>query len=115
MLLQTCALELGMDIGDLNCTLHLGFPGTFSSYWQQVGRAGRSGDASLSIMICYESPLEQYLCRNPSILFETLPEAVTISVQNVFILRSHLLCAAKEKHLKVLKAMYDATCLDLLI
>jgi DEAD/DEAH box helicase domain-containing protein len=46
----TCALELGVDIGALDVTLHMGFPGSYSSLWQQAGRAGRSGNQSTALV-----------------------------------------------------------------
>ncbi|CAN0581456.1 unnamed protein product, partial [Ectocarpus sp. 12 AP-2014] len=49
----TCALELGVDIGELDVTLHLGFPGSVSSLRQQAGRAGRGGKDSLAIMVLF--------------------------------------------------------------
>jgi DEAD/DEAH box helicase domain-containing protein len=92
----TCALELGVDIGDLDCTLHLGFPRSFSSLWQQAGRAGRSGRPSLSILVCHDSPVDQFFTRNPLVLFSTPSEPATLNPDNIYILRGHLLCAAKE-------------------
>lgn len=95
----TCALELGVDIGNLDVSLHMGFPGSHSSLWQQMGRAGRSGGSSLSIIVCFDSPVDQYFARNPKELWEMSAENAVINVDNQFILRSHLICAAKEEPL----------------
>jgi ATP-dependent helicase YprA (DUF1998 family) len=91
----TCALELGVDVGSLDVTLHLGHPGTISSFWQQAGRAGRSGREATSILICFDSPVDQFYARNPSILFSLPPEGAIV-YDNCHILRSHLISAAKE-------------------
>ena len=77
-------------------TLHLGFPRSFSSLWQQAGRAGRSGRSALSILICHDSPVDQFFVRNPSILLRSPPESATLNPDNMHVLRGHLLCAAKE-------------------
>ena len=62
----TNALELGIDLGRLDCTLHLGFPGTIASLWQQAGRAGRREQMALSIMVAFDSPLDQYFIADPA-------------------------------------------------
>ncbi|MFZ0389381.1 MAG: DEAD/DEAH box helicase, partial [Calditrichia bacterium] len=47
---STNALELGIDIGQLDVSILAGYPGTISSVWQQAGRAGRRNRTSVTIM-----------------------------------------------------------------
>lgn len=105
----TCALELGIDVGSLDSTLHMGFPGSISSLWQQAGRAGRSGRAALSIMICFDCPLDQYFARNPTALLQAPPEGAALNENNMHVLRSHLHCAAKEVPLNTCFSHSDIT------
>ena len=92
----TCALELGVDIGSLDCTILLGYPGSISSMWQQAGRSGRSARDALTFMILFNSPVEQYIARNPDYLFNSLIECATLNPANSIVMRSHALCAAGE-------------------
>jgi len=93
----TCALELGVDVGSLDITLQLGFPGSFSSLWQQAGRAGRSGRPSLSILVFWDGPVDQYFARQPDKLLRSPAEAVILGIDNPHVIRGHLLCAAHEE------------------
>ena len=80
----------------LDATLHMGFPRSFSSLWQQMGRCGRGGRPSISIFICFDSPVDQFFARSPTVLFHSSPEAVAVNPDNDHILRAHLLCACSE-------------------
>lgn len=62
----TNALELGINIGSLGAVIISGYPGTMISTWQQSGRAGRSNQKSLAILIAFENQLDQYFMNNPS-------------------------------------------------
>ena len=92
----TNALELGIDIGDLDATVLNGYPGTIASAWQQAGRSGRRGERSLSILIASDNPLDQYLMRHPDAFFGKAQEHALISPDNPYVLGPHLLCAAYE-------------------
>ncbi len=92
----TNALELGIDIGGLGASVVMGYPGSLASLWQQFGRAGRTREASLSVLIASSNPLDQYVATHPDMVFEQAPESALIDPDNLFILGSHLKCAAFE-------------------
>jgi DEAD/DEAH box helicase domain-containing protein len=92
----TNALELGIDVGDLDATLLVGYPGTIASTWQQAGRAGRGRREALSILIGQDGPLDQYFMRHPEELFGRPHEHALIDPGNPYILEDHLMCAAFE-------------------
>ncbi|DAZ95013.1 TPA: hypothetical protein N0F65_003639 [Lagenidium giganteum] len=95
--IATNALELGIDVGDLDCTMHLGLPTSVASLWQQAGRAGRKHDQlSLAVIVCFDSPLDQHFARHTDTLFTLEAEAATLNPFNRKVLRQQLLCAARE-------------------
>eukprot|EP00602_Paraphysomonas_sp_CaronLab_P011722 CAMPEP_0185040162 /NCGR_PEP_ID=MMETSP1103-20130426/37910_1 /TAXON_ID=36769 /ORGANISM="Paraphysomonas bandaiensis, Strain Caron Lab Isolate" /LENGTH=977 /DNA_ID=CAMNT_0027579351 /DNA_START=919 /DNA_END=3852 /DNA_ORIENTATION=+ len=96
----TCALELGIDIGNLDVTLHLGVPDTHNAMMQQAGRCGRSktfsSQVATSILVCFDSPVDQYYTRHPEALFSRSTERLALDPNNRYVLHSHILCASKE-------------------
>jgi DEAD/DEAH box helicase domain-containing protein len=92
----TNALELGIDIGDLEATVLTGYPGSMASAWQQAGRSGRGRGGALSFLIALNNPLDQYFMRHPDYFFEKSVENALVNAANPYILRAHLLCAAWE-------------------
>jgi DEAD/DEAH box helicase domain-containing protein len=95
-LTTTSALELGIDVGHLDATMLVGYPGTIASMWQQAGRAGRGTADSLTIMIALDNPLDQYFVRHPQDLFGRSHEAARCDPSNPYVLSQHLPCAAYE-------------------
>ncbi|MCL2281617.1 MAG: DEAD/DEAH box helicase [Dehalococcoidia bacterium] len=102
----TNAMELGIDIGDLDATVLTGYPGTISSTWQQAGRSGRRDTRSFSFLIGLDNPLDQYLMRQPHFFFEHNFENALVNPANHYILCAHLLCAAWELALTPQDAQY---------
>ncbi|MDN3016750.1 DEAD/DEAH box helicase [Paenibacillus sp. BSR1-1] len=98
---STNALELGVDIGQLQVCIMTGYPGTISSAWQQAGRAGRRHGEALVIMVASSSPLDQYIIQNPDYFFNKSPETARINPDNLIILIDHMKCAAYELPFKV--------------
>ena len=92
----TNALELGIDIGELDAAIITGYPGSIASIWQQAGRAGRRAGLSVAILIASNSPLDQYICNHPRYLFGKSPEHALTNPDNLRIMVKHLLCAAYE-------------------
>ncbi|HLK15598.1 MAG TPA: DEAD/DEAH box helicase, partial [Fimbriimonadaceae bacterium] len=95
----TNAMELGVDIGGLDAVVLNGYPGTVSSFRQQLGRAGRGARNGLGIMVAHPDPLEQYIVKHPGEILDREPEAVALNPQNAQILAKQLACAAYERPL----------------
>ncbi len=93
---STNALELGIDIGNLEACIICGYPGTIASTWQQAGRAGRRNSVSAAFLIANSSPLDQYIVNNPDYFFGKNPENGLINPDNLVILYNHMKCAAFE-------------------
>lgn len=92
----TNALELGVDIGSLDLTLLVQYPGTIASTWQQAGRSGRRNEPSLSILLAGNDPVDQYLLRHPDYFFAQTPEHAVVDAANPYVLAKHLKPAAYE-------------------
>src|SRR5690606_12950576 len=92
----TNALELGIDIGDLEAVVCAGYPGSVAGTWQRFGRAGRRGTESIALLVCSSGAVDQYLAREPGYLLDGGAEEARIEPENVEILIQHLKCALFE-------------------
>ncbi len=92
----TNALELGVDIGALDVSILVGYPGTIASTIQQIGRSGRKSQDSLAVLIATADPIDQFLARNPDYLLSLHPENALVDPDHLLILLNHLQCAAFE-------------------
>ncbi len=92
----TNALELGIDVGGLDAAVLATFPGTVSSYRQQTGRAGRSSDESLAVLVAGQDALDQWFMNHPADLFARPSEAAVVNPANPNVLAAHMGCAAYE-------------------
>jgi DEAD/DEAH box helicase domain-containing protein len=93
--ITTDALELGIDIGELDAAVVVTFPGTVASLRQMWGRAGRRG-RGLAVYVAGDDALDQFFCRHPEDFLDRPVEAAILDHENASIFRSHLLCAAHE-------------------
>ncbi len=94
--ISTSALELGIDIGNLDLCILVGYPGSIMATLQRGGRVGRAMRKSATILIAQEDALDQHFMRNPEDFFRRRPESAVLNPENSTIMGSHLLCAAAE-------------------
>ncbi|MDC0255359.1 DEAD/DEAH box helicase [Bacteriovoracales bacterium] len=99
-IITTNALELGIDIGDLQLAILCGHPGTVASFWQQAGRVGRKGKRATIIFIGRNSPVDQYLVNNPEFITDAPIERAWLNADNPYIFLQHLPCMAQEYPLR---------------
>lgn len=93
---STSALELGINVGELDATLLMGYPGQRQSFWQRIGRAGRGDERALSVLVADYSTLDQYVVDDPSYLLDGEIEDAVVDTGNDRVFAHHLLCAADE-------------------
>ncbi|KRG71204.1 helicase [Pseudoxanthomonas dokdonensis] len=95
-IVSTSALELGVDIGSLDCVVLNGYPGSISATWQRFGRAGRRQQAALGVLVASSQPLDQYIVRHPEFFADSPPEHARIAPDQPMILLDHIRCSAFE-------------------
>jgi DEAD/DEAH box helicase domain-containing protein len=91
----TDALELGIDVGLLDCSIAVGFPGTVASLRQQWGRAGRRGEG-LALYVPSADGLDRFFARHPEALLRRAVEAAVLDPESPQIRVGHLRAAAHE-------------------
>ncbi|MCB0072092.1 MAG: DEAD/DEAH box helicase [Caldilineaceae bacterium] len=92
----TNALELGIDIGRLQAAVLCGYPGSIAGTWQQIGRAGRTTEAALAVLVATGGVLDQYVAQHPEFIFDQSPEHARINPDNLMLLVDQIRCAAFE-------------------
>lgn len=92
----TNALELGIDIGELDAVICAGYPGSIAGTWQRFGRAGRRAGTSIAVLVASSAALDQYLARHPDYVLDAAAESARIDPHNTEIVVQHLKCAAFE-------------------
>lgn len=94
--ISTSALELGIDVGDLDLCILVGYPGSIMATWQRGGRVGRAFRTSAIVLIAQEDALDQHFMRQPEDFFSRVPESALLNPDNTTIASQHLHCAAAE-------------------
>ncbi len=92
----TNALELGVDVGQLDVSILAGYPGSIAATWQQMGRAGRRGGTSVSVLIAGGGPVDRYIVDHPEFLLDSTPEEARLDPDNLHVLLGHLKAACFE-------------------
>jgi ATP-dependent helicase YprA (DUF1998 family) len=87
------AMELGIDIGDLDILCLFGTPPNTNSYLQRIGRAGRETKKSLVFSVSKRNPIDYYYYRNPLELVQSSAQPVPINEHNPEVTRISLVWA----------------------
>ena len=99
-IITTNALELGIDIGELELCILSGHPGSCASFWQQAGRVGRKEKSAMIVFVAKNAPIDQYLVHHPEFITHAPIEQAWLSADNPYIALQHIPCAAYEHPLR---------------
>ena len=107
-IITTNALELGIDIGDLDLCILSGHPGSMASFWQQAGRVGRKRNGAVIVYVAKETPVDQYLVHHADFITSAPVEEAWLNADNPYIILQHLPCAAHEHPLRAVEPLFKA-------
>ncbi len=94
--ISTSAMEAGIDIGNLDACILIGFPGSLVSLYQRMGRVGRGVNPADIFLVTMPDALDHYFLTHPEELVTRDIEEPILDPYNEYIMESHILCAAKE-------------------
>jgi DEAD/DEAH box helicase domain-containing protein len=96
LVFSTSALELGIDIGELDAVVCVGLPSSMMSLWQRAGRVARGGKEGAIILIPADTPIDSYYAAHPEELFAKENEPLALDLHNRRVVHCHYACAVKE-------------------
>ncbi len=96
LVFSTSALELGIDIGELDAVICVGLPSSMMSLWQRAGRVARGGKEGAIVLIPADTPIDSYYAAHPEELFAKENEPLALDLQNRRVVHCHYACAVKE-------------------
>ena len=91
---STSALELGLDIPNLDAAVLLGVPASATSFWQRIGRIGRHKEGVVYLLHT-GSYGDEMVFRSPESLLERPFAESTLYLDNPRIQYIHALCLAR--------------------
>lgn len=91
---STSALELGIDIGDIDVVVCAGVPATRTSWWQRIGRAGRGRRPGLALTVDVDDRLHSSADWDAWV--DGAIEPNWLYLDNPVMQYAHALCAARE-------------------
>lgn len=97
LVFSTSALELGIDIGQLDVVICIGLPSSMMSLWQRAGRVARAGREGAIILVPGDSPIDTYYANHPEELFARETETISVNINNERLVRHHYACAIQEQ------------------
>lgn len=96
LVFSTSALELGIDIGEVDAVVCIGLPNSMMSLWQRAGRAARAGKDGGIVLIPGDTPIDTYYANHPEELFQKDNEPLVLNTANRRVVCQHYACATTE-------------------
>lgn len=96
LVFSTSALELGIDIGEIDVVVCIGLPNSMMSLWQRGGRAARAGKEGAVVLVPGDTPIDTYYAGHPQELFSKDNEPLVLNLNNRRVVCQHYACANAE-------------------